>query len=154
MKGQAHSFDFTFAILVFLVLTSFLYIYYSNTIIDYSEKLSRTRIETHMSKTIETLTRTPGIPENWENINQTPITIGLSSGNNNILDNGKVEAFFNLTYDQIKQVWGISDHDFSLRFSGQSIGIEPNNGTEFVVFLQRMVYYNETGQNITVEVWK
>ncbi len=377
MKGQAHSFDFVFAVLVFLVLTVFLYSYYSTTFSSYSEGLSRRGMESHMAKTIENLVRTPGLPENWENLisseyltdentgglwhmnedsggvasdssvngnngtiyndgvassgewvdgqfenalnfstptpsqpdkievpatsggsldihgsltleawirptsvsgkqgiitrnfhsalfldsgktkfgvdgfsgfvsvasntniptsewthvagvydsaqsklriyingvldnessgsvstwytnsnplvignsryavlgsdhccpfsgvidearvsstareaselnvgNQLPIVIGLSQGNNNILDSSKVDAFFSLSYDSIKSMWGIGDHEFSLELSGQSMGFPPNNSVERISFFERVVYYNGTGQNIKVRVWK
>ena len=43
-----------------------------------------------------------------------PIVLGLSSGNNNILDNNKVEKFFSLGYNSIKNISKIGS-DFELK---------------------------------------
>ena len=68
-----------------------------------------------------------------------PVVLGLSTGNNNVLDSDKVKKFFYMGYGSIKNISGLGS-DFEVKFigSGQSKGSAPNSSIENIIFLRRL----------------
>jgi len=153
MKGQLFSSDLIAAISIFLVLISLMTFSYSQILDSHQRDLQRKGLELDGMKFAENLLRTKGLPENWEDLSD-PIVLGLSSGNNNILDNSKVDKFFSLEYDSIKNISKIGS-DFELKFvnSGKTKGSSPNSAVENVIFLRRFALYNNSMERIELKLW-
>ncbi len=84
-----------------------------------------------------------------------PIVIGLSSGNNNILDSDKVDKFFSLDYSKTKNITGLGSN-FELKFisSNKTKGSAPNSSVENVVFLRRIALYNSSIETVEMRLWR
>ncbi len=84
-----------------------------------------------------------------------PIEIGLADGNNNILNNKKVDTFFNLDYNKTKNIFGIGA-DFELSFvnSNKTKGLSPDSSVENIIFFRRLGVYNNSIETVELKLWR
>lgn len=156
MKGQLFYLDLIASALVFIVLIALILAANSYAFRSHSADLERKNFEIDSIKAIQNLLRTPGQPENWEAGNLSSIKVlGLSSGNNNILDSGKVDAFLSLDYITTKNLLGLGA-DFEIKFVGsmKSKGSAPPPGIENIIFFRRFAYYNNSVETVEAKFWR
>ncbi len=84
-----------------------------------------------------------------------PLVIGLSSGNNNILDSDKIDAFVGLNYTTTKQIFDIPGYEYYINFMNSKInkGRIPSFYSD-IIFNRRLVFYNNSADEIIFRLWK
>lgn len=155
LKGQLFYLDLIMSALVFLVLIGLMLTINSYASASHSADMERKAFEIEGMKAMETLVRTKGLPETWETNTSNLILLGLSSGNNNILDNNKVNQLFSTDYNKIKEVLGLGA-DFEIKFVGsmKSKGSAPPPGIENIIFFRRFAYYNNSVEAVEAKFWR
>ncbi|MEK6942007.1 MAG: hypothetical protein AABW85_04075, partial [archaeon] len=117
-KGQSVILDFSLAAFIFLIAFAALTVYWTSGI---SEKAHQSKLfEMNQKANIaaEMLSKSPGNPENWEEININDVnSIGLA-GTENSVDPQKLNAFKNMDYGKARRLLNISEYDFSFDFNG------------------------------------
>ncbi len=107
-KAQSSSIDLLVSFLVFIIVFIFILQFWSVSIKSTQSNTRRTDMESFAVSFSDNLLKSNGVPYNWNNTNFN--TIGLVSSQN-ILIPSKVSNFTSMSYDTLKQTFGI-DYEF------------------------------------------
>ncbi len=153
-KGSV-SMDFVFASLLFILLLGFTVVAYQGYVDTYLKDESKRNLESNVLSISEILVKSKGYPSSWETNPAGVVVPGLASSEN-ILDNDKVIALGNLSYNSTKQLFGLNKElfisiktlDGTLVFSK---GTEQENMSS--VAIERLVYFNRTACRLKVRIY-
>lgn len=116
-KGQTTILDFTIGFFVFLTAFGILQFFWAQ---NFSEKILQEQFfEMNIKAELaaNALVKSPGEPENWEELLTSEINfLGLSE--NGHLDEQKLTAFKIMDYDTAKQLLGLAQYNFFFEFTG------------------------------------
>ena len=143
-RGQAFSYDFFVAFVIFLLLINAMYLTWSHNVehMRYVRQFERTRFAA--STIADNLTLLPGQPSYWDNNIETKF-YGLATKPFD-LSKGKLDEFSQRDYEQVKEGMNIDEYEFLLTvvqdgntvFSyGQGLA-----SPQFVIGLERVVRYD------------
>lgn len=155
-KGQAVILDLLIAIVVFLLVFSFLAWTYTRHFLRLDSETSDNTLMMKAFDITEILTKSEGIPNDW-NISNVQ-AIGLASGDR-VLSTQKIQQFSNMSYNVSKRMFGISDKEFFLQIRDLTnsnlfeAGISPSennscNNTYRAVTLKRFAFWG--GQKVVL----
>jgi hypothetical protein len=152
-KGQALSFDFLFSSGIFLILVSFLLIYwaYTNTQISETGKLERMIDKTQL---VSDVLFGDGYPEYWAPGN----IINLGLQNDNRFNQTKLNYLTSMGYPAVKDMAGVGEDEFYFRIYDQvnqtkfQFGLYPNN-EENLVRLNRVGILEGDIVSVEIFVW-
>ncbi|MFC2143497.1 hypothetical protein ACFLQN_03795 [Candidatus Aenigmatarchaeota archaeon] len=150
-KGQIVSMDVLFAFMIFLIAIAFLMALWESRIDRLVENNDRNHLETLSLEIADRLIRTGGFPVDWETDPNNLITIGLAS-NDRIIDEEKLEAFFNLDYNTTRNLLNTMGYEFYFEFAGFTKGIYPVS--EEIIFTQRIAIYDNEAELMSFYLWE
>lgn len=161
-KAQIWSADFSVSIVIFFLVMMFVIFAWSYLGFQNQQRMSFNQIENTALIVSDSLVRTAGEPESW---NESSVeTIGLAS-EENILDPGKVDSFINMGYDETLSVLGTGGNFyFELRdisnnliqnSGGQNItkGVYPPGNATMVVPVERYCIYDQEIAKLIFVIW-
>lgn len=153
--------DIAFALLIFVTIFFFAYVYLSNYTDDYGvyEQIILTEVDSELI--CKLLINSPGKPTNWESNSNNAIFFGLKSINSNNLTSSKISSFQTVEYNLLREKM-----DFENNLGIKIIGL--NSGTQYlnyggftsdltgVISSNYVCYsnYNSEIVKVYVEVWK
>lgn len=82
-----------------------------------------------------------------------PLVIGLASGNHNILDSDKVDAFFGLDYSTVRDIFNVGNFQIKFIDSNRTMGSDPPAYASNVIFIRRFGLYKNSIEEIIMRVW-
>lgn len=143
-RGQAFSYDFLVAFIIFLLLINAMYLAWNHNVehMRYIRQFERSRFAA--TAIVDNLTLLPGMPSYWENGVETDYYGLVTEPHDLSLD--KLNAFASRDYDQVKEGMNIDEYEFFLTvvqdgntvFSyGQGL-----SDPQFVIGLERVVKYD------------
>ncbi|VVB73381.1 Uncharacterised protein [uncultured archaeon] len=152
-KGQFFSYDAIVAGLMFAILLTILYVYWSSlrsTVFTQIDDMFRTSIE------VSNLLLTTGNPTNWSTTDVKQI--GITTGPNSLeLDPNKVTNFKFMTdqdFESMRARLGAAPYMFYIAIGdGVTVGIPPAIEATGKVSITRPVVYGGNASNITVTIW-
>ena len=151
-KGQFFSYDAIVAGLMFTVLLTVLYVYWSSlraTVFTQIDDMFRTAIS------VSNLLLTTG---NWPD-SATAKQIGLTVRPNSLeLDTSKVGAFADMAmgqgYEDIRSKLGVAPYMFYIRIGDNPpVGVQPTPDATGKITVVRPVIYGGQASNLTVTIW-
>ncbi len=164
LSAQVWSMDFIASVIVFFSVVVLVIFAWNYTVGQNQEQLSFNAIENTALSASDTLLRTPGLPEDWTEVNV--VTLGLASMDN-VLNTTKVGRFLNLADDKVKTLLGISNFEFyfELRYLNSSVipwnstqnitkGTYPTQNSKIIIPVERYVLYNNLPSKMGFLLWK
>ena len=154
-KGQFFSYDAIVAGLMFTILLTILYIYWSSlrsTMFTQIDDMFRTSIA------VSNLLLTTGNPTNWntDDVKQIGITTGPNSLelNFNKVANFKFMTLTDQDYEAMRSRLGAAPYMFYIQIGDSMIiGRPPTAEATGKISVMRPVVYNGTASNFTVTIW-
>jgi hypothetical protein len=156
-KGQFFSYDAIVAGLMFTILLTILYIYWSSlrsTMFTQIDDMFRTSIA------VSNLLLTTGNPTDWTTDNV--MQIGITAGSNSLeLDSNKVTNFKFMVddpiigdYGAIRSRLGVAPYMFYIQIgNSMTIGVPPAAEATGKISITRPVVYGGRASNFTVTIW-
>lgn len=120
-KGQLFSVDFLISVIVIILVITVLQVHQRNIRNEIDHQREVIYRDTLISKT-DVLLNFEGIPNNW-NVDNVEVP-GLSTGQPNTINETKVESFFELEDNEIREMLGLRGNNFYL-------SIEDEDGEEY-----------------------
>ena len=154
-KGQIIITDLAFSLFIFLILFIGYFIEWNRTMNRLDSTIQFNDLELRTLQISDLLTRSPGVPSNWETTPASATLIGLAE-KDRILSPAKVHALTNLSYNQTKTLFNIPELDFYLLIKKNNlaiaeIGVPP---TQRAVHLQRIVRYQNEKATLNIALSK
>jgi hypothetical protein len=143
-KGQAFSYDFLVAFIIFIVLINAMYLAWGNNVthMRYTREFERARFAA--STTVDNLTLLPGKPSYWENDIDTNY-YGLVTDEYDLSLN-KLNALAGRDYSTVKSGLNIDEYEFILTVVQDSNTVfsygQGLPDPRFVIGIERVVTYN------------
>ena len=153
-KGQFFSYDAIVAGLMFTVLLTVLYVYWSSlraTVFTQIDDMFRTAIG------VSNLLLTTGNPIDWSESNV--MQVGLTTRINSLeLDTDKVGAFVTMAtgpgYESMRSKLGVAPYMFYIQIGGiVEAGVQPTPDATGKITVVRPVIYGGQASNLTVTIW-
>lgn len=133
-----------FAVLIFILLLSFITLFRFVDILDLNKSIEKTELEASAISLSDIILKSQGIPYNWEKNSSAARLIGLVSSPN-VLSESKLQKFINISYANATQLLGISSQFYFYveDLSGNRL-YETGNSTlsEQIVSLTRFAVLN------------
>jgi hypothetical protein len=158
-KGQVFTMDFALSLfgflMVFLVLIG-LWNLYSTRLQD---NIEYEEMQLLTFQIMDVLTKTQGLPNDWENdpVNLEVIGLKYRTG---VLDQNKIDAFLALSDDQVKQKFNIERFQYNFKIVDDnnvildSIGVETNESTNLAIAINHFVLIDSLTREIVFTLWK
>lgn len=166
-KGQAFTSDFVLSSMLFIILLVASAELWKMAESKYSNSGSSEFMQKRIFSISDALIKTEGYPINWTN--ETIKLIGVSEETPGVLNKSRLFQMKNISYPNMKSIWGISDYEIRLNFtnsSGSTItlggealeyGLAPSNKKDLVP-IKRLVLINDSGNLIrsvmTMMIWR
>lgn len=166
-KGQVFGSDFIMSAVLFLIILFASIELWNIVAAKYSNSGSNEIMQKKAFSITDTLIKTEGFPKNWTN--ETVKIIGISEETPQVIDSVKLSGMKNISYSDMKMLWGVSDYEVYIEFmnsSGAAInlsgilleyGQKPINQKDLVP-LKRLVLINDSGtlkrSVITFIIWR
>lgn len=166
-KSQVFGSDFIMSAALFLIILFASVELWNMTAAKYSNHGSNELMQKKAFSITDTLIKTEGFPKNWNN--ETVKIIGVSEKTPQVLDRIKLLDMKNISYSNMKKLWGVSDFNVHITFmnsTGETISIngvsleygqKPSNQKDLVP-LKRLVLINDSGTLIrsvmTFIIWR
>ena len=141
MKGQAWSMDFIASVTVFFMILIVLFFTWEYTTFQNTQQMVFNELENKALITTDTLIRTKGYPESWNDSNV--LIIGLAS-EENILNETKILTFVNMDYDTIRSILGIPSYNFHFQVLNLNDTQARAQGTDLVHGYDPTLFQNST----------
>lgn len=158
-KAQVATFDLFLAVFVFIILLFAVVFIWRDYTLRLDKKLEFDHMQIKAFQISNTLLKNPGTPTAWENYPNEAKVLGLAY-KDRVLSQDKVDAFIDLTYNDIKKLFMIDYYDYDFYFAiknleGESIkttGLTPTGN--YIINLQRRVLYNNEEAIMEFSLWK
>jgi hypothetical protein len=145
-----------FAALLFIVILGFSAISYSNFAEKYFMNEGKAQLETSIVSITETLIKSKGYPTDWENNVPGLEVLGLAQ-TENILSLNKVNAFESISYNETKDLLGVSG-EYYIEIRSVDDQVFFSKGSELVntssVSLERTVFFNQSFSRLVVRLYE
>ena len=159
-KGQAAITDLFIAIAIFIVLITITTIMWHLYNLRFDARIDYDTMVLKTYQIVDTMVKSPGFPDNWEQDTANVVAIGLASGDR-ILSKEKVSAFDKMSsddMDNVKEIMHIALYDYYFVLKDPetnqvvvSAGSAPRG--KFTVNLGRLVMYNNKPHILEFAVW-
>ena len=139
-QGQLVSLDLVLSMAAFFLVCLFLFSLWNLYLNRLQENMQTEEVELLAFQISNMLMGSPGVPFNWEKNPAMVQTPGLAV-ERGIVDADKIDAFFNISYNETKRLWNIERYEFQFKMLNeqgtlmQSRGPELNHST--VIALSR-----------------
>ena len=161
MKAQAWSTDFVVSAVIFVLIFALVLFTWNQTLYQTQQKITLSKMQTLVSEISDSLIRTPGFPENW---NQTNVEILGFAEEENVLNATKIGMFLSMDNDTIKSVLGIENYDFFFEILYPNGSVGKINGTPVIkgnqpvnaavlVPVERYVMFENTPAKMRFILW-
>jgi hypothetical protein len=154
LKGQLFSMDFLAAVFIFLLVFGVLLVFWGSFIDNIAKYSERKEMELTVNFISNFLISTSGYPHNWEDDTAHVSTIGLASSDR-VIDEKKLDAFVNMSYDDIRQKFMIGGYNFCFNLTRS--GIEKcdfGSGDGMAAFTSRAVVYMGQPDILEIFLWR
>jgi len=151
-KGQFFSYDAVVAGVLFAVLLSILFVYWTSL-----RSLLFTQIDDMFRVAIQVSNDllTPGNPTDWTTVNVRQI--GITTGFNSMrIDSAKLANLKTLSdtdYEGMRSKLGLGPYQFRITIENVAIGAIPQSSQQSKVTLVRPVVYENRSANMTITIW-
>ncbi len=155
-KAQISITDLMFSFVILVILIVALFVVWNVYQLRLTESIPRTEMELYTVQMANQLTRSSGIPTNWEKLdNSSILALGLAD-TDRIIDEEKLARFEELGYDKIREISHIGSYNFYFllnkgNVSVTEIGQYPAGQS---VSLRRNVIYQNEAATIQVSLWQ
>lgn len=160
-KGQTISLDFLVSVIIFIVFMLLLIPVISNIESDFQDQKNRRFMETKIITVSDLLLKTPGYPENWNDVNVE--SIGLVTGEQ--LNGSKMMILKTMGYDRVRSIIGLSGTEFYMNFTNyknepvffNGIKLEYGNSDisgNYVYKIKRLSVMNDTIIIMNLVIWR
>jgi hypothetical protein len=141
MRAQVWSFDFMASVIVFFVIIAILFFSWEYITFQNEDLITFNEMENNALSITDTLIRTPGFPEHW---NETNVQIMGLASEENVLNETKILMFVQMDYDYAKRILGIPAYEFYFRISYLNGTQARANNTDLVIGLDPTLFLNST----------
>jgi hypothetical protein len=141
MRAQAWSFDFMASVVVFFVILTILFFAWEYITFQNEDLIIFNEMENSALSIADTLIRTPGFPEHW---NETNVQIMGLASEENVLNETKILMFVQMDYDYAKRILGVPAYHFYFQVLYLNDTQAKANGTDLVLGLDPLNYTNST----------
>ncbi len=157
--GQTYSIDLLIsAAVIITIIVIQLNIFYQKQVL-INDLLLQKEISEASNNVIYRLTKTEGLPSDWQGANMESIGLAVSEYSNNVLSAEKIDRFNSLNYEIIKQGLGISNYEFRLELinttTGGAMMIKGNNLTSNKTFFAStpVIIENQSISDALIYLW-
>jgi len=164
-KGQIFSADFILSLFLFLIVISISVLVWQSSRLQIERYERNNEMESIVLSVSNLLVKTPGNPENWEELGFDEInSIGFAESDH-ILNNEKISKFYNMnsTYENTTGLLGASRYGFYLTITNMTddkifldgkagFGIEPPTTATDIHSIRRVCLLNEPEQIIFLKI--
>ncbi len=153
-KGQVFGSDFIISAVLFIIILFASIELWNMVAAKYSNNDQYDIMQKKAYSITDTLIKNEGFPKNWTN--ETVKIIGISEETPQIIDRVKLSSMKNISYSNMKMLWGISDYNAYITFINSTedtitldgvfleYGQKPLNQRDLVP-LKRLVLINDSG---------
>lgn len=152
-RSQLSISDLFLAVCIFIVLIGAVIFIYSHYASEFESRQEFNRMQLNAFQTAELLVKSGGSPAGWENMPDQTALMGFAYNSNSKrnLSSQKVGAFVNMSYPDIKRIFG-TNYDFYFKITDIEGNVMADKGSNLTdspgaraVSVERRVLYN--GQN-------
>jgi hypothetical protein len=156
MKAQMWSLDLAASLIIFfsaVIALVFAWNYMSAAIVQNQET---DELQLKALTVSDSLIRTPGIPQDWNESNV--ISIGLAD-DDNLLNETKVQRFVNMSYDSARFLLDMSPYDFYFEVADingtvyENTTVPVSNQSSILVPVERYVLYGGRISKVKLLIW-
>jgi hypothetical protein len=161
MKAQVWSTDFIFSVSVFIIVLSSVLFVWTSMSAQSDEQSNFSDMQKKILQVSDSLVRISGVPDNWDS--STVETVGLSTGEENVLDSGKVSEFLSMLgtdYNRTRAMMGMGNYElyFELRYANDTVFLNstiPITTDETnILSIDRQVIYNGKLAKARFVIWE
>jgi len=159
-KGQMFSLDLVLSMVIFIVIFIFVFSLWNLYILRLTESSQTEEMQLIAFQVSEVLFGTEGIPQDWNTDVEDIIVLGLAGKEDGTLDSTKVNAFFELDYNETKEFFNIERFEYYLtikNLQGETIDTMGNkNSKEGVeqVSVRRFVFIDDYKREVILILWE
>jgi len=155
LRGQSSLIDLVMGFFIFTLIIASVFSAVNKNEKDFSKNNEIAEIKHSSFFSLKELTETQGFPLNWEELNENDANrIGLIKRNQ--LDEDKLVAFSNMTYDKSKELLNLEGYDYFFILDGVdyiTVGLAPASQPEYLFSTKRIVNYKGSEAEIELQVY-
>lgn len=158
-KGYLFSIDAVVSLVLFIALFAFVISLWTLYAIRLNENMATEELQLVAFQVIDVLTKSPGVPSNWEQ-NPTQTTMLGLRRNPGSLDPAKVAAFLAWDYDDARQKFNVERFEYQLRILDgngnvfNQSGMAPNESAAQSITVARFMLLEHQPMQILFTLWR
>ncbi len=154
-KAQVVLTDLFFATIIFLTLFVAFFITWTRLNARFDDFITFNELELLTIQISDLLTKSPGVPRNWETTPTNIQALGLAS-QDRVLAGAKINALSNLSYNMTRSLFNVDRFELYILIKQGNLAILElgNIPTKRAVHVQRLVRYEQQKATLDVALWK
>lgn len=157
-RGQIFSLDAIFSIVLFFIILIFVFVTWNIYSLRINEQDAHIELQLLTFQITDILVESSGVPSNWEVSSANVSVIGLQK-KPGILTQEKINALLLMDYENVKDSFNIERFDFEFQIVDgngtiRKIGVHPENRTQEVITVRRIVYVENETKEIFLTLWR